>query len=71
MLRPAVDLVGQSKLEKVMGLTSFVFIASFSLAQGERNQIVNAEVTRPVNSMPMSTVNSVIFASELSSEVVV
>ena len=41
-----------------MGLTSFViiyvFIASFSPAQGERNQMVNAKVTRPVNEMPMS-----------------
>ena len=42
-----------------MGLTGFViihvFIASFSPAQGERNQIVNAKLTRPVNAMPMST----------------
>ena len=42
-----------------MGLTGFmiihVFIASFSPAQGERNQIVDAKFTRPVNVMPMST----------------
>ena len=46
------------QLEKVMGLTGFViihvFIASFSPAQGERNQMVNAKFTRPVNAMPMS-----------------
>ena len=48
-----------SLLEKVVGLTGFViihvFIASFSPAHGERNQIVNAKFTRPVNAMPMST----------------
>ena len=47
------------KLEKVVGLTGFViinvFIASFSSAQGERNQMVNAKFTRPVNAMPMSS----------------
>ena len=47
----------QYGLEKVMGLTGFViihvFIASFSPAQGERNQIVDAKFTRPVNVMPM------------------
>ena len=41
-----------------MGLTGFViihvFIASFSPAQGERNQMVNAKFTRPVNAKPMS-----------------
>ena len=46
-------------VEKVVGLTGFViiyvFIASFSPAQGERNQIVNAKFTRPVNAMPMSS----------------
>ena len=46
-------------LEKVVGLTGFViihvFIASFSPAQGERNQMVNTKFTRPVNEMPMST----------------
>ena len=46
-------------LEKVMGLTGFViihvFVASFSPAQGESNQIVNAKFTRPVNALPMST----------------
>ena len=50
-----------SHLEKVVGLTGFViihvFIASFSPAQGERNQMVNAKFTRPVNAMPMSTPN--------------
>ena len=44
-----------------MGLTGFViiheFIASFSPAQGECNQLVNTEFTRPVNAMPMSTVD--------------
>ena len=44
-----------------MGLTGFViihvFIASFSPAQGERNQIVNAKFTRPVVAMPMSTLD--------------
>ena len=48
-----------SILEKVVGLTGFViihvFIASFSPAQEERNQIVDAKFTRPVNVMPMST----------------
>ena len=43
-----------------MGLTGFViihlFIASFSPAQGECNQMVNTEFTRPVNEMPMSSV---------------
>ena len=33
-----------------------VFIASFSPAQGERNQMVNTKFTRPVNEMPMSSV---------------
>ena len=51
-----------SELEKVVGLTGFViihvFIASFSPAQGERNQIVNAKFTRPVNAMPMSSLNT-------------
>ena len=46
-------------LEKVVGLTGFgvihVFIASLSPAQGERNQMVNAKFTRPVNAMPMSS----------------
>ena len=46
-------------LEKVVGLTGFViihaFIASFSPAQGERNQVVNAKFTRPFNEMPMSS----------------
>ena len=46
------------RLEKVLGLTGFViihvFIMSFSPAQGERNQILNAKLTRPVNAMPMS-----------------
>ena len=50
-----------SRLEKVVELTGFViihvFIASFSPAQGERNQMVNAKFTRPVNAMPMSTLN--------------
>ena len=45
-----------------MGLTGFViihvFIASFSPAQGERNLMVNAKFTRPVNAMPMSTLNA-------------
>ena len=44
---------------KVVGLTGFViipvFIASFSPARGERNQMVNTKFTRPVNAMPMST----------------
>ena len=42
-----------------MGLTGFViihvFIASFSPAQGEHNQVVNTKFTRPVNEMPMSS----------------
>ena len=42
-----------------MGLTGFViihvFIVSFSPAQGERNQILNAKFTKPVNAMPLST----------------
>ena len=46
-------------VEKVMGLTGFViihvFIASFSPAQGARNQMVNTKFTRPVNEMPMSS----------------
>ena len=50
------------QLEKVMGSTGFeiilVFIASFSPAQGERNQMVNAKFTRPVNAMPMSSEHS-------------
>ena len=49
------------RTEKVVGLTGFViiyvFIASFSPAQGEHNQIVNAKFTRPVNAMPMSRFN--------------
>ena len=44
---------------KVVGLTGFViihlFIAPFSLAQGERNEMVNTKFTRPVNEMPMSS----------------
>ena len=47
------------QVEKVVGLTGFVIIhvliASFSPAQGERNQMVIANFTRPVNAMPMST----------------
>ena len=43
--------------EKAVELTGFaiihVFIATFSPAQGERNQIVNAKFTRPVNEMPI------------------
>ena len=46
-------------LGKVVGLTGFViihvFIASFSPAQGEHNQIVNTKFARPVNEMPMSS----------------
>ena len=46
-----------------MGLTGFliihVFIASFSPAQGERNQMVNAKFTRPVNALPMSSLELV------------
>ena len=53
-------LRGLLQLEKVVGLTGFViihvFIASRTPAQGERNQMVNAKFTRPVNSMPMSSV---------------
>ena len=45
-----------------MGLTGFVityvFIALFSPAQGERNQMVNTKFTRPVNEMPMSIPDS-------------
>ena len=45
-----------------MGLTGFViihvFIASFSPAQGERNQMVNAKFTRPFNAMPKSNNHS-------------
>ena len=54
------------RLEKVVGLTGFViihvFIASFFPAQGERNQIVIAKFTRPVNAMPMSTSEAPRFA---------
>ena len=47
-------------LEKVVALTGgfviiHVFIAPFSPAQGERNQMVNTKFTRPVNAMPMSS----------------
>ena len=56
-------IFGLSLLEKVVGLTGFViihvFIASFSPAQGERNQMVNTKFTRPVNEMPMSTSEAV------------
>ena len=52
-----------------MGLTGFViihvFIASFSPAQGERNQMVNAKFTRPVNAMPMSTVKPSFLSAHL------
>ena len=52
----------KSQLEKVMGLTGLViihvFISSFYPAQGERNQMVNAKFTRPVDAMPMSTLNA-------------
>ena len=45
-------------LGKDVGLTGFViihvFIASFSPAQGEHNQMVNTKFTRPVNAMPTS-----------------
>ena len=51
----------QWRIEKVVGLTGFViihvFIASFSPAQGEHNQMVNTKFTRPVNEMPMSSLN--------------
>ena len=57
-------LLSQLRLEKVIGLTGFViihvFIASFSPAQGECNQMVNAKFTRPVNVMPMSSSNQVL-----------
>ena len=46
------------EIEKVVGLTGFVniyvFIASFSPTQGERNQMVNVKFARPVNAVPMS-----------------
>ena len=52
-------LCKEYSLEKVVGLTGFViihvFIASFSPAQGERNQMVDTKFTRPVNEMPMSS----------------
>ena len=61
MIVPGYYFYGTSchfELGKVVGLTGFVifhvFIASFSPAQGERNQIANANFTRPVNAMPMS-----------------
>ena len=40
-----------------------VFIASFSPAQGERNQMVNAKFTRPVNVMPMSRPHNAMVAA--------
>ena len=50
------------RLEKVVGLTGFViihlFIASFSPAQGERNQKVKSKFSRPVNAMPMSSADT-------------
>ena len=53
-------------LEKVMGLTGsviiLVFIVSFSPAQGERNQMVSAKFTKPVNAMPMPTLESRLWA---------
>ena len=58
---PVTDLDTYA-VEKVVGSTGFViihvFIASFSPAQGERNLMVNAKFTRPVNAMPMSTLNA-------------
>ena len=59
-LREATHSTRGWATEKVVGLTGFViihvFIASFSPAQGEHNQIqVNAKFTRPVNAMPMSS----------------
>ena len=46
-----------------MGLTGFViihvFIASFSPAQGERNQMVNTKFTRPVNEISESSSTNV------------
>ena len=57
-LSGALHFLLMLQLEKVVGLTGFViihvFIASFSPAQGERNQMVNTKFTRPVNEMPMS-----------------
>ena len=50
-------------LEKVVALTGFVmfhvFIASFSPARGERNQMVNTKFTKPVNAMLMSSLHQV------------
>ena len=50
------------RVDKAVGLTGFViihvFIASFSPAQGERNQMVNATFTRPVNAMPKSSLKA-------------
>ena len=57
--RKGMMLPDRYALEKVVGLTGFViihvYIASFSPAQGERNQMVNTKLTRPVNEMPMSS----------------
>ena len=60
VIEPTQEAEGRapSQVEKVVGLKGFViihvFIASSSPAQGERNQMVNAKFTRPVNAMPMS-----------------
>ena len=60
----AYSLFLDSVVEKVVGLTGFVIIhviiASFSPAQGERNQMVmvNTKFTRLVNEMPLSRLGS-------------
>ena len=63
---------GGCQVEKVVGLTGFViihvFIASFSPAQGERNQMENAKFTRPVNAMPKSSAKSPKSLADVSCE---
>ena len=67
-LQPRIESILGSVLVKVVGLTGFViihaFIASFSPAQVERKQIVNTKFTRPVNELPMSTVERVVCDSQ-------
>ena len=59
-----MNMYSRSGLEKVVGLTGIVIIhvsiASFSPVQGERNQMLNAKFTRPVNAMPMSSSNTLL-----------
>ena len=61
ILGPAPSLLVRTRESR--GIDRFcycpcVYCVILSPAQGERNQMVNAKFTRPVNAMPISSLNS-------------